>query len=118
MSRYYSYDSDWGEIGAKFIIILIILGLCAGCSLMNRKTETHKILSIDKVEQTVGDSDGFNTVVYYLVTTDKGAYKVVMSGFNAAPQCAGLKKDSTYVLTTRGVRIPFFGYYPNIIEAR
>lgn len=96
------------------VIALIVFGYLA-CRFANEKTQEHLILSVDKVENTTGTSEGFSTEVYYLVTTDKGAYKVVMEGFNAAPQCAGVKKDSTYILTTRGIEFPMFGIYQNII---
>ena len=98
------------------VIALVVFGYLA-CRFANKKTQEHLILSVDKVENTTGDSEGFYTEVYYLVTTDKGAYKVVMDGFNAAPQCAGVKKDSTYILTTRGIEFPLLGIYQNIISA-
>ena len=98
------------------VVALFIFGYAA-CRFANQKTQEHLILSVDKVENTTGDAEGFSTEVYYLVTTDKGAYKVVMEGFNAAHQCAGVKKDSTYILTTRGIEFPLFGIYQNIINA-
>lgn len=102
-----------------FVIILGIFLLFAGISwieLRDTKTEVHKVLSISKVEATQGDSEGFYTEVYYLVSTDKGAYKINTIGFNAAPECAGLVPDSTYILTTRGTSIPYLGKYKNIIR--
>ena len=97
-----------------FVVALLIGGSIA-TDFANRQTQVHTIRSINKVEKTHGDADGFTTEVYYLVTTDKGAYKVVMDGFNAAPQCAGVKVDSTYTLTTRGINFPFLDIYPKII---
>ncbi len=101
--------------GWAFIIALII-GAMFATEFANEKTQMHTILSNEKVEKVHGDEEGFTTEVYYLVTTNKGAYKVVMDGINAAPRCAGVKKDSTYKLTTRGLEIPFFGIYPKIIK--
>lgn len=98
-----------------FVMVLII-GVVFATEFANEKTQMHTILSNEKVEKVHGNEDGFTTEVYYLVTTDKGAYKVVMAGFNAAPQCAGVKKDSTYRLTTRGLEMPFFDIYPKIIK--
>lgn len=99
-------------------VFIAIISLIYLCRFYNETTQEHKVYSIDKVENTTGDSDGFTTVVYYIVTTDKGVYKVVMDGFNAAPQCARVQKDSTYMLTTRGIKIPLLGIYPNIIAVR
>ena len=62
-----------------FIIALFIGGALA-VELANEKTQVHTIRSNEKVEKVHGDQDGFTTEVYYLVTTDKGAYKVVMDG--------------------------------------
>lgn len=100
------------------ILILLGVALIYWFNFSNETTEVHKVYSIDKVEKTVGDSDGFTTELYYMVTTDKGAYKIVSEGFNASPQYAGIQKDSTYVLTTRGVKFPFLGIYPKIISAK
>lgn len=122
MTRYSHRHYITSDIPAEIMLFLIfgaiIMGISFACTHVNEKTQTHKILSIDKVEQTHGDSEGFSTEVYYLVTTDKGAYHISTSGFNAAPGCAGIKKDSTYILTTRGVNFPFLGMYPNIISVR
>ena len=98
-----------------FVIALFVCGILA-IDLANERTQTHKVLSIDMVQKTQGDSDGFYTTVYYQVSTDKGSYRIEMDGLNAAPECAGIKKDSTYVLTTRGANVPFFGIYPSIIR--
>lgn len=100
------------------VLCIVIVGLIYLCRFYNETTQEHKVYSIDKVENTTGDSEGFTTEVYYFVTTDKGAYKIVMDGFNAAPHCARIQKDSSYLITTRGIKIPFLGIYPNIIEVK
>ncbi len=94
--------------------VLIVAAVCM--NFINRVEQQHTILSIDKIEATEGDSDGFRTRIYYQVSTDKGAYHIRTEGFNAAPHCAGIKKDSTYTLITQGVSVPFIGVYPCIIE--
>jgi len=102
-------------------VIVIAMSLIAILSveLANKTTQEHKIISVDKVERILSYSEGgVYTEVYYLVTTDKGAYIVAMEGFNAAPQYAGLQKDSTYIITTRGIKFPFFGIYPYIIDVK
>lgn len=103
-----------GFIYLLFVVVLIALGICA--EFYNKTTQVHRVLSIDKIEATEGDSESFRTRIYYQVSTDKGAYHIRTEGLNAAPQCAGIKKDSVYMLTTRGVRIPIIGAYPCIIE--
>lgn len=96
--------------------VILFFGSISWIELRDTKTEKHKVLSISKVEDTHGDSEGFYTEVYYLVSTDKGAYKINTIGFNAAPECAGLIPDSTYIITTRGTSIPYLGMYKNIIR--
>lgn len=100
------------------ILIAVFIGCCIYANFYNRTTQQHTILSIDKIESTEGDSDGFHTRIYYQVSTDKGAYHIRTQGLNAAPQCAGIKKDSIYILVTQGVGIPIIGVYPCIIEIK
>lgn len=105
----------------KLIFILTAIAFAAVgiyVNFINETTQQHKILSIDKIEATEGNSEGFKTRVYYQVSTDKGAYHISTAGINAAPQCAGIKKDSVYTLTTRGVNIPIIGVYPCIIDVK
>lgn len=97
-------------------IIVFFIGICVCANFLNKTTQQHKVLSIDKIEATEGDSEGLHTRVYYQVSTDKGAYHIRTEGLNAAPQCAGIKKDSTYTLVTRGINVPILGVYPCIIE--
>ena len=98
------------------VVFLLVVGAICATDLLNRQVQRHTILTMDKVESREGSSDGFSTYVYYIVATDKGAYRVETKGLNAAPQCTGLKQDSTYLLTTRGLSIPLLGIYPNIID--
>ncbi len=99
-----------------FVATFIVAGVFA--NFVDKKEQQHKILSIDKIEATEGNSDGFSTRVYYQVSTDKGAFHIRTEGLNAAPQCTGIKKDSTYVLVTRGISVPIIGVYPCIIEIK
>lgn len=100
------------------LITLVIVSFGVLANFINEKTQRHTVLSIDKVESTEGDSKGFSTRIYYIVSTDRGAYHIRTAGFNAAPECAGIKKDSTYLLTTRGICVPFIGVYECIIKVQ
>lgn len=102
------------------MLIIAVAVVSAGIytNFANRKEMRHTILSVDKIEATEGDSDGFHTRVYYQVSTDKGAYHIRTKGINAAPECAGIKKDSTYTLVTQGVSVPIIGVYPCIVEVK
>lgn len=100
-------------------VVGVAVLVCAfAFSMINKRTEEQTVLSIDKVENTSGDSNGFSTEVYYIVTTDKGVYRIETTGFNAHPECAGMKKDSTYMITTRGVNVPYLGMYQSVIAYR
>lgn len=105
----------------KVIFILTVIAFVSVgiyVNFINETTQQHKILSIDKIEATEGNSEGFKTRVYYQVSTDKGAYHIRTDGINAAPQCVSIKKDSVYILTTRGVNIPIIGVYSCIIDVK
>lgn len=98
-------------------ILLIVVGLLS--PFLNEKTDSYQINEIVKVENVHGDDGSFYTDVYHLVYTDRGVFAVQMKGFNAHPECIGLLKvsDSTRVtLTTRGISVPYFGIYPDIIK--
>lgn len=102
--------------GIFILLIAFVSCIVALFKFSNKQTQRHTIQSIDKVENTTGSADGFSTKVYYIVTTDKGIYHIETSGFNAHPECAAIKKDSTYVLVTRGFNFPFLGMYSSIIS--
>lgn len=114
MSRIKGHASFYG---AFLLLVLAFLVLAALSNFVNETAQSHTIQSIEKIEATEGNSEGFHTRVYYFVYTDKGAYHIRTSGLNAAPQCAGIKKDSTYTLVTRGLNVPVLGVYPCIIQA-
>jgi len=106
-------------IGSLFVLVITIIGalLFTSTRLMNERVDAYEIQSISEIHNTHGSSDSFETEIYHLVHTDKGVFKVEMSGLNAAPHCAGLiHKGDTLVLRTRGLEFPFFGLYPDVIE--
>lgn len=104
--------------GAFLLLVLVFCALAALSNFVNETTQSHTIRSIEKVEAMEGNSEGHHTRVYYFVYTDKGAYHIRTAGLNAAPECAGIQKDSTYTLVTRGINFPFFGVYPCIIRVQ
>jgi hypothetical protein len=101
-------------------ILLVLTAVFVACGIWANfrdvRVEQHTILNIDKVEKTEGNSDGFTTRIYYIVSTDKGAFHIRTEGLNAAPECAGIQVDSTYILTTRGTSIPIVGVYKCIVK--
>lgn len=105
-------------VNLVLIIAIVLLAVITMylTSFANEKTERHTIMSVDKVEKTSGNSNGYiNTDVYYIVATDKGVYHIDTEGFNAHPECLAIKKDSVYLLTTRGINIPIIGAYASIV---
>ena len=106
-----------GKVITIAVIFFVIFSVGYGVTkLSNEDAVQCTIISVDKVEATNGSSDGFYTEVYYIVTTDKGSYQIETSGINAHPECLAMKKDSTYIISTRGVYLPILGLYPNIIS--
>lgn len=110
--------TDNGLYGQFLLLVLAFCVLAALSNFVNEATQSHTIRSIEKVEATEGNSEGLHTRVYYYVYTDNGAYHIRTAGLNAAPECAGIQKDSTYTLVTRGINLPFFGVYPCIVRVQ
>ena len=112
--------SDFFE-GKNAIVIAVLLGIISiflygVTKLSNEETIQCTVISIDKVEDRSGDANGFRTEVYYIVTTNKGSYRIETSGINAHPECLAMKKDSTYIIKTRGISFPMGGLYPNVVS--
>ena len=55
-------------------IFAVLAVMLAACERVEKHTETCKVLSIDKQVETSGNEDGFSTVIYWIVVTDKGTY--------------------------------------------
>lgn len=111
----YGYKYLWRKIGLIAPIVVIALVILS-MPFWNKQTQEHKVLRVDMIQNTQGSSDYFYTDVYYVVITDKGTYLISTSGFNAGLNCSAIEEGETYIMTTRGVRIPFIGKYPKIIS--
>ena len=102
----------------KWLTIFIpALTLCA-CEPVSKHEVTCTIHSIDKQVEQSGDAKSFSTEIYWLVTTDKGAFHIKSDGLWACPEAIGkLKVDSTYILTVDGFcQSSFWGIYPYIVK--
>lgn len=69
----------------KFLLfaLVAVVSLLASCSRSqrfqggNRKLyDTITVYSVDKIVETSGNKESFDTETYYLVATDKGAYRI------------------------------------------
>lgn len=118
MTNFKGFNKKTRIIIQIVFVIIIALMICLSAYLKNYSNpqkDTHTILRVDKVESVQGDNNGFTTSVYYMISTDKGAYKIKTNGLNACLECTGLKEGETYILITRGMNIPILGMYPNIV---
>ena len=119
MKKFNKFIYKYSNRNVIILLIAVILVVFIGyASFGNESTDLHKIHSIQKIESIDGNKDHVKTEIYYYVVTDRGVYRVETSGFNAAPECSALKVDSTYILTTRGISIPFLGIYSNIVKCK
>lgn len=106
------------QVWAYLLVFICIAAIVLCTELWNPTVGVHRIISIEPADRVVGDSDRIDTYRRYFVTTESGLYIIETAGINAAPQYASfLRADSTYLLKTRGIRIPFFGRYPRIVGA-
>lgn len=76
----------------KFLLfaLVAVVSLLASCSRSqrfqggNRKLyDTITVYSVDKIVETSGNKESFGTETYYLVATDKGAYRIDLYGIPA-----------------------------------
>lgn len=75
-----------------------------------------KVNQVDKIEKISGDKGRVSTYIYYMLYTDKGAFRIYMDGLVAHPEFVGVfKKDSVYEITVCGVECPFAGMYRNVV---
>lgn len=106
----------------KLILFTFIILLLASCSRSQNYTngekylyDTIRVFSVDKMIETSGTSDSFDTEIYYLVSCDKGAYRIDVSGIWANPQLIGvIKPNGTYVVKTAMFDAPIIKQYKRI----
>jgi len=101
----------------SFLFLALLAGGCI--KLGYPEEDTYEVTNIERVDITHGDSDGFTTEPTYYVYTDKGVFLIELSGINAYSY--GLQRlwnevPGTYRMKTRGARLEWLGFYPNIIE--
>lgn len=103
----------------KTILIIIGLMLFIGVPFaMYTHEETHTITvySINQRMHVYG-SDGDTYSSYeYLVSTDKGVFKIDPDGIFHSSMFGKLEVGKTYTVKTRGYSVPLLGIYPNIID--
>lgn len=110
----------------KFLLVALIavVSLLALCSRNQRFQEDNRelydtitVYSVDKIVETSGNKDRIRTETYYLVATDKGAYRIDLYGIWGNPQLAGvIKQDRTYIVETKWFDAPIFKEYKCIIK--
>ena len=85
----------------KFLLVALIavVSLLASCSRNQRFQEGNRelydtitVYSVDKIVETSGSKDRIRTDTYYLVATDKGAYRIDLYGIWGNPQLVGVIK--------------------------
>lgn len=92
----------------KFLLVALIavVSLLASCSRNQRFQEGNRelydtitVYSVDKIVETSGSKDRIRTDTYYLVATDKGAYRIDLYGIWGNPQLVGvIKQNRTHIL--------------------
>ena len=102
-------------------IILLVIGVIVGGIFANYTTEetiTAKVVSINTRLEIGGSSDEItHASTTYLVSTDKGVFKIQPDGLMASSAFGMLEAGKTYRLRVRGIRNELMKYLPYIIEA-
>lgn len=77
--------------------------------------DTIRVFSVDKMVETRGTANNIDTEIYYLVSCDKGAYRIDVSGIWANPQLVGvIKPNGIYVVKTAMFNAPIIKQYKRI----
>ena len=110
----------------KFLLVALIavVSLLASCSRNQRFQEDNRelydtitVYSVDKIVETSGSKDRIRTETYYLVATDKGAYRIDLYGIWGNPQLVGvIKQDRTYIVETEWFDAPILKEYKRITK--
>ena len=110
----------------KFLLVALIavVSLLASCSRNLRFQEDNRelydtitVYSVDKIVETSGSKDRISTETYYLVATDKGAYRIDLYGVWGNAQLVGvIKQGRTYIVKTQWFDIPIIKEYKRITK--
>ena len=110
-------SSTNSTIGICFIVAAIFITIWLFVEMYNPHTEySVTVISKDLVTEVSGSDGDISTSVYYLVVTDKGTFKMKTQGLNqASGDIYKIEPGNKYNFEVRGIKIPFFGIYTNII---
>lgn len=110
----------------KFLLVALVavVSMLASCSRNQRFQEGNResydtitVYSVDKIVETSGSKEMFSTETYYLVATDKGAYRIDLYGIWGNPQLVGvIKQNKTYIVKTELFDAPILKMYKRITK--
>lgn len=106
------------------VVLIVMVSLLTSCSRNQRFQEGNRelydtitVYSVDKIVETSGSKEMFSTETYYIVATDKGAYRIDLYGIWANPQLVGvIKQDKTYIVKTQWFDAPILKEYKRITK--
>lgn len=98
-------------------IFLCFVGAWYTLQFHTEATVTAKILNLTERRDVSGDNDHISTSYTYIVSTDKGLFKIQPDGLMASPAFGTLEKGKTYTMKVRGMTNEFLGMYPYIVSA-
>ena len=115
----YNNNYNTGKSFRNFFLIcaaFIVIALPIAIMYSHQQTETIKIISIN-TRMHVSGSDGNTSSTYeYLVSTDKGIFKIEPDGIFHSNDFGNLVVGETYTVKTCGFSVPILGIYPFILE--
>lgn len=110
----------------KFLLVSLValVSMLASCCRNQRFQDGNRelydtitVYSVDKIVETSGNKDRFDTETYFLVATDKGAYRIDLYGIWGNPQLVGvIKQNKTYVVETEWFDAPILKEYKRITK--
>lgn len=101
------------------VTLAVLLFIIIGCVMFYNTEErfTARVINITEQRNVHGQDGTVSTQYDYIVTTDKGLYKIEPKGIFACPAFGALEKGMEYRFLVRGIRVDIIGVYPFIVEA-
>ena len=103
--------------GIFFIFAVFCIAVWLFAEMYNPHSVDCTVTNVQLVTDVQGSDGTVTTTVYYMVTTDKGLFKLKTNGINAASGIISkVEAGNSYLFEVRGIEFPFFGMYANIVH--
>ena len=107
-------DSPWLVI-VMLVVFFVVLGIWIAGGLISVFVVEDKVITIQEKLGAHG-----NEGQYLVIDTENNVYTVednyFLMSFDASNRYAKMRTGGSYLVRTRGIRLPLLTWYPNIME--